>query len=199
MAAVVRLLTVPSGVSVRVEISLCERPSKYARTSNSRWAGVSRESAAAMSKPREIACRVRLPRLRQGVPVDRSDAGFAAPDQVRRPVAGYAIHPGPEAGPRGIEAPRVSPDGREHVLHQVFGEPPVPEVAGPGPVDQPRVTVVEGAERPPVPRGHPTHQDLVLHLGHPEPSVRRRDCTPRPPHREGMIARSRLGHRGRGA
>src|SRR3712207_8769584 len=52
-AAVVRLFTVPRGVSVWREISLCDRPRKYARTITSRWVGESRQRAEATSKVRE--------------------------------------------------------------------------------------------------------------------------------------------------
>src|SRR5919107_5007243 len=130
----------------------------------------SRERGGHVEVPREFAGGVRLSRLAKRLVIDGLDARLAATDQVRRPVAGDAIHPRGEARPGTSEARRVLPHRGEDVLDQLLGRLPVSQVTHPRPVDQPGVTVVEVGEGALVPDCHPSHQNLVFYTVHPEPS-----------------------------
>ena len=181
-AAVVRLLTVPRGVSVRREISLCESPWKYARVSTSRWTGEIRERAEARSKLRESSPVASSSPGSKEVAAHGPNPGAAAADQVRRPVARDAVYPGREARPRRVEARSVPPHGSEHVLHEVFGERPVPEIPHTCSVYEAGVTVVQLRARAPlrpVPPALPEPRPRRLSLrASPQPSLQMISCAP---------------------
>src|SRR5215207_7141481 len=102
-----------------------------------------RERGGHVEDLRELARRVLLSWLEERFAVDGPDARLAAPDQVRRPVAGDAVHPRGEARPPGLEARRVPPHRREDVLDQLLSRLPVSKVTHPRAVDQPGVAVIE--------------------------------------------------------
>src|SRR5829696_7123159 len=68
-----------------------------------------RERGGHVEVPRELARRICLSWLEEQFAVDGPDTRLAAPDQVRRPVAGDAVHPRGEARPHGVEASRFLP------------------------------------------------------------------------------------------
>ena len=129
-----------------------------------------RERGGHVEVLRERARRVRLSWFEERFAVDSPDTRLAAPDQVRRPVAGDAVHPRGEASPRGVEASRVLPHRSKDVLNQFLSRPPVSQVTHPRPVDQPGVAIVESREGAFVPGCHPSHKNFVFYTIHPEPS-----------------------------
>src|SRR5215204_2382455 len=122
-----------------------------------------RERGGHVEDLRELARRVCLSWLEERFAVDGPDTRLAASDQVRRPVAGDAVHPRGEARPRGVEGRRVLPHRGEDVLDQLLSCPPVSQVTHPRPVDQPSITVVESGEGALVPGCYPSHQNLIFH------------------------------------
>ena len=118
---------------------------------------------------------LRPPRpARRRIAAHGSNPGAAAADQVRRPVARDAVCPGREARPRRVEARSVPPHGSEHVLHEVFGERPVPEIPHTCSVYEAGITVVQLRERAPL---RPVPPAL------PEPRPRRLSLRASPNHR----------------
>src|SRR5687768_9522296 len=132
--------------------------------------GEPRERGGHVEVPRELAGRICLSCVEERFAVDGPDTRLAAPDQVRRPVAGDAVHPRGEARPCGVEASRVLPHRGKDVLNQFLSSLPVSQVTQPRPVDQSGVAVVESREGAFVPGCNPPHQNLVFYTVHPEPS-----------------------------
>src|SRR3712207_1651030 len=82
--------------------------------------GEPRECGGHVEVPRELAGDILLPHLGVRRAIYGPDPSAAAPDQVRRPVAGDAIHPGGEARSRGVEARSAPPYGCEDILNEVL-------------------------------------------------------------------------------
>ena len=145
----VRLLTVPSGSPSRSAISRTDSPWTWARRITWRCSGVSFSSALGdlpaqhRTLDRESFRVLLVARLVQR----QRGAHGGSPARVDDRVPRDLVQPRPHAAARRVVGLGVPPGAREHLLHDLFGGPPVAERVQREAVQLARVGAIERAQR----------------------------------------------------